>query len=33
VGVGIEYLYGEREDKDSQKGFAHRLQMAAQYSF
>jgi hypothetical protein len=33
VGVGIEYLYGERENKDGEKGFAHRLQMAAQYSF
>jgi hypothetical protein len=32
-GVGIEYLYGEREDKDGETGFAHRLQMAVQYSF
>jgi hypothetical protein len=32
-GVGIEYLYGEREDKDGENGFAHRLQMAVQYSF
>jgi hypothetical protein len=33
LGVGLEYLYGEREDKDGQKGFAHRLQMAVQYTF
>jgi hypothetical protein len=33
LGVGIEYLYGEREDKDGEKGFAHRIQMAVQYSF
>jgi hypothetical protein len=32
-GVGIEYLYGEREDKDGQNGFAHRVQMALQYNF
>ena len=33
LGLGLEYLYGEREDKDGQKGFAHRLQMAVQYNF
>jgi hypothetical protein len=33
LGVGIEYLYGERENQDNQKGFAHRIQMAVQYSF
>jgi hypothetical protein len=33
LGVGIEYLYGEREDKDGEKGFAHRIQMAVQYTF
>jgi hypothetical protein len=33
MGVGIEYLYGEREDKDNEKGFAHRIQMAVQYTF
>jgi hypothetical protein len=33
LGVGIEYLYGEREDKDADKGFAHRIQTAVQYSF
>jgi hypothetical protein len=32
-GVGIEYLYGEREDKDGQNGFAHRIQVGAQYNF
>jgi hypothetical protein len=33
LGVGIEYLYGEREDKNSQRGFDHRIQMAVQYTF
>jgi hypothetical protein len=33
LGIGIEYLYGERENKDGEKGFAHRVQMAVQYSF
>jgi hypothetical protein len=33
MGVGVEYLYGEREDRDGERGFAHRLQMAVQYSF
>jgi hypothetical protein len=33
LGIGIEYLYGEREDKDGEKGFAHRVQMAVQYNF
>ena len=33
LGVGLEYLYGEREDKDGENGFAHRVQMAMQYSF
>jgi hypothetical protein len=33
LGVGLEYLYGEREDKDGERGFAHRIQMAVQYSF
>jgi hypothetical protein len=33
LGIGIEYLYGEREDKDTERGFAHRIQMAAQYNF
>jgi hypothetical protein len=33
LGVGVEYLYGERENRDNQKGFAHRIQMAVQYSF
>jgi hypothetical protein len=31
--VGIEYLYGEREDKGGEKGFAHRIQAGVQYSF
>jgi hypothetical protein len=33
LGFGIEYLYGEREDKDGDKGFAHRNQAGVQYSF
>jgi DcaP outer membrane protein len=33
LGVGIEYLYGQREDKDGQSGVAHRLQTAVQYNF
>lgn len=33
LGVGLEYLYGERENKDGESGFAHRIQMAVQYSF
>ncbi len=33
LGIGIEYLYGEREDKDGERGFAHRIQTAVQYSF
>jgi hypothetical protein len=33
LGIGIEYLYGERENKDGEKGFAHRLQTGIQYSF
>jgi hypothetical protein len=33
LGLGIEYLYGERENKGGENGFAHRIQMAVQYSF
>jgi hypothetical protein len=33
LGIGIEYGYGEREDKDGQEGLAHRLQMGVQYNF
>ena len=33
LGVGIEYLYGDRHDKDGQSGIAHRLQTAVQYNF
>jgi hypothetical protein len=33
MGVGIEYLYGTRENKDGQSGEAHRLQAAIQYKF
>jgi hypothetical protein len=33
LGVGLEYLYGSREDKDNQSGFAHRIQAAIQYKF
>ena len=33
MGVGIEYLYGTRENKDGQSGFAHRIQTGFQYKF
>ena len=33
LGVGIEYLYGFREDKNGQFGLAHRLQAGVQYRF
>jgi hypothetical protein len=33
MGVGIEYLYGTRENKDGQFGTAHRLQAGIQYRF
>lgn len=33
MGVGVEYLYGTRENKDGQSGIAHRLQAAMQYKF
>src|SRR5262249_42877239 len=33
MGVGIEYLYGTREDKDGQTGYAHRIQTSFQYKF
>lgn len=33
LGVGIEYLYGSRENFDNQKGHAHRIQTAVQYKF
>lgn len=33
MGVGVEYLYGTRENMDGQSGTAHRLQMAFQYKF
>ncbi len=33
VSVAVEYLYGERENLDSQRGEAHRIQTLAQYNF
>jgi hypothetical protein len=33
LGVGLEFLYGERENKDGENGFAHRIQMGVQYNF
>jgi hypothetical protein len=33
MGVGFEYLYGTRQNKDGQSGIANRLQMAFQYKF
>jgi hypothetical protein len=32
-GVGMEYLYGFRKNKDGRKGGATRIQMAFQYKF
>ena len=31
--VGVEYLYGEREDKDGSEGYANRLQFSVKYVF
>jgi DcaP outer membrane protein len=33
MGVGIEYLYGTRTDKNGQSGTAHRIQVGFQYRF
>jgi hypothetical protein len=33
MGVGFEYLYGTRENKDDQSGEANRIQLAFQYKF
>jgi hypothetical protein len=33
MGTGIEYLYGTRENKDGQRGTAHRIQFGFQYRF
>jgi hypothetical protein len=33
MGVGIEYLYGTRENLDGQSGTAHRIQTGFQYKF
>jgi hypothetical protein len=33
MGVGIEYLWGERQNQDGQSGFARRIQTAFQFSF
>ena len=32
-GLGLEYLYGTRKDKDGDKGDNTRIQMACQYRF
>jgi hypothetical protein len=33
MGVGLEYLFGSRENRDGQSGEANRIQMAFQYKF
>jgi hypothetical protein len=33
LGLGIEYLFGARENKDGNRGKAHRIQAAVQYRF
>lgn len=33
MGVGLEYLIGDRENKDGEKGIAHRIQAGVQYKF
>jgi hypothetical protein len=33
MGIGIEYLYGSRENKDDASGIAQRLQVAVHYRF
>jgi hypothetical protein len=33
VDLGIEALFGERQNKDRQSGSANRIQMSAKYSF
>ena len=33
VMMGLEYLYGIREDNDGDKGYANRVQMSVQYKF
>jgi hypothetical protein len=33
MGVGLEYLYGTRENFDGQSGIAHRIQTGFQYKF
>jgi hypothetical protein len=33
MGVGVEYLFGERENKDGETGKAHRIQAGVQYKF
>ena len=33
MGLGIEFLFGERENKDGQTGEAYRIQTAMQYRF
>jgi hypothetical protein len=33
LSIGLEYLWGEREDLDDESGRAQRLQTAFQYNF
>jgi hypothetical protein len=33
VTVGLEFLWGERKNKDGSKGTAKQLQMGARYTF
>lgn len=33
MGVGLEYMFGSRENRDGQTGEANRIQMAFQYKF
>ena len=33
MGVGLEYLYGYRKNKDGQRGENSRIQMGFQYRF
>ena len=33
IGLGVEFLYGSRENKDGAKGKNYRIQTAVQYRF
>ena len=33
VTMGVEYLWGQRENKDKSKGSANQLQLSARYTF